>query len=261
MLETFSILKARWQEVLLIVGLQGVAQYAIMHMTGTDEKTITSDTVALTAMIYSFGFVVVKLLSLGFARTSFTDGPMQWNPWPLMKIGHHFFWRVVGFEILVYSIIILLSIPLALVAKAVFYSQAEVSQELMMKLVPICMGPAMLVMARPFIFGPANILVTNAGIGEAYSYLRYFSMRRHGKLLAVYTAWIILYALPSTLMAYGTQRVASIAALPCVLAITLLSIVLYVGAVKGAAKVYLTMQDDAARAESKATDTVEEDKI
>jgi hypothetical protein len=113
----------------------------------------------------------------------------------------------------------------------------------MMKLAPLCLAPALLLLARPFLFGPANILVANARIGEAYSFLRYFSVFQKPKLLAAYVMWIIATIFPTALMAFGYEKWATPLALPSVALVTLFSVIIYVSAARAVAQVYLGMQD------------------
>ena len=230
-----------------------------MQLAGDDTAKLTSDILFLVLTINAFSFVITTLLTLGFARTSVTEGSLRHNPWPLMKIGYEFFWRVLGFKCTVYVLAVLISIPLAVIATAIFYSGQEPTQAMMMKIVPLCLVPSLLLLARPFLFGPANILVTNAGIRDAYSYLSYFRMQRYGTLFAVYFAWIAASVLPSVLAAHGMQQWVLVAALPCTTVETLLSIVLYVGAAKGAADVYRSMQEETSDTQADQTTTTHEE--
>ena len=103
MLNTFYILRSRWQEVLLIVGLQAASGFAFMQamQSAQSDNAGNSDILPFAVLLFVTFSVVAKMLSLGFARTSFTDGPMHYEPWTLLKIGYHYFWRIIGFELLV----------------------------------------------------------------------------------------------------------------------------------------------------------------
>ena len=108
--KTLAILKARWPEVALIIGIPLLAmllEKLLLKAGAKSTLTIYSATLFLPLL---FSLISI-LLRLGFLRTLYLEGTKRQSPFILLRIGAHFFWRmfVLG---MIYT---LLLIPLFLI--------------------------------------------------------------------------------------------------------------------------------------------------
>ncbi len=91
--ETIAILKARWPEVLLIMGIHLLSAWGnslSLRVTEMDPLMVLIMTVCALALA-----VVTALLWVGFLRTVHLEGPKQQFPLDLLRVGKIFFWRTV----------------------------------------------------------------------------------------------------------------------------------------------------------------------
>jgi hypothetical protein len=243
MLTTFRILRIRWQEVLLIVGLQAASGFAFMQAikNGGSDKADTAGIVPFAAFLFVIFAVAAKMLSLGFARTSFTDGPLHYEPWPLLKIGHHYFWRIIGFELLIGLITTSIMIGLCMILMLKGTNPETMPKEQMNISMLYCLAIAMLLMAKPMLFGPAAILVTDCGVFGAFGWLSWLRLFAAKKLLAIYGAWVAMILAPNVIARYGKEAFVDNYAVMAGFAVFggVLTLTIYVMAVKAVGEVYL----------------------
>ena len=87
--ETLAILKARWLEATLIIGLMLLPIFGI-H---SDNRILIS--------IAALGIFSLRIIiTAGFLRTVYLEQEKRQSLLDLMQIGKHFFWRLLGFIIL-----------------------------------------------------------------------------------------------------------------------------------------------------------------
>ena len=94
--KTLAILKARWPEVTLIVGLYALVElsYGLFNFAEPDVTKIFF----LPSILFILSLTIVSMiLSYGFLRTIHLEGPKEQTPMHLLKTGKHFFWRMVLF--------------------------------------------------------------------------------------------------------------------------------------------------------------------
>ena len=92
--ETLAILKTRWLEATLIIGL-GFLPNLLKH-----TFRIYSDLRVLVSLVAMSIFLVVAIVSIGFLRTVYLEQDKRQPLLELMRIGKHFFWRFFVFGIL-----------------------------------------------------------------------------------------------------------------------------------------------------------------
>jgi hypothetical protein len=103
----FEILKARWPEVTIIIGIGVLAQfinmsYLIWHRTGTLTSTIRT-------LGYFLFIIIAFLLNIGFRRTFYLEGQRRQSPVVLLQEGRNFFWRLFILGLIYWFALILLN--------------------------------------------------------------------------------------------------------------------------------------------------------
>ena len=97
--KTLAILKARWPEVTLIMGL-----YALAVLSNNLFQAIRGDlarTFILLYMLFSLTvMVVLTILNFGFMRTVYLQGQERQKPIVLLRKGRDFFSRIFGFGLI-----------------------------------------------------------------------------------------------------------------------------------------------------------------
>jgi hypothetical protein len=242
MLGTLHILRARWQEVLLIVGLQAASGFAFMQaMKSGGSETEAVEILPFAALLFVIFAVVAKMLAIGFARTSFTDGPLHYEPWPLLKIGHHYFWRIVGFELFIGLITASVVVGLYMLTMIGGANPEAMNKEQMSTAMLYCATGGILLMAKPMLFGPAAILVTDCGIFGAFGWLSWLRIFKAKMLLAAYVVWIATALAPSFIAHYGGRAFVDNYIVMAGFAIVagVLTLIIYVTTVKAVGEVYI----------------------
>lgn len=242
MLKTLHILRTRWQEVLLIVGLQAAGGFAFMQTIKSGDGDAGADaTLPFAALLFVTFAIIAKILALGFARTSFTDGSLHYEPWPLLKIGYHYFWRILGFELLVGLITASVVVGLYMLTMLNGTNPEMMSKEQISIIMLYCAAGGILLMAKPMLFGPAAILVTDCGVLGAFGWLSWLRLFEAKKLLAIYVVWVATALAPSFIAQYGGQTFVNNYAVMAGFSIAagVLTLIIYVAAVKTVGDVYI----------------------
>jgi hypothetical protein len=227
---------------LLIVGLQAAGGFAFMQaMKGDGSDPGAAEGLPFAAFLFVMFAVVAKMLALGFARTSFTDGPLHYEPWPLLKIGHHYFWRIIGFELLIGLITVSVVVGLYMLSMLGGTNPETMSKEQISTIMLYCAAGGILLMAKPMLFGPAAILVTDCSVFGAFGWMSWLRLFEAKKLLATYVVWVATALAPSFIAQYGGRAIVDNYAVMAGFSIAagVLTLVIYVTAVKTVGEVYL----------------------
>lgn len=95
--KTLSILKARWPEVTLIMGLYLLIMLLYYPLFGSvARRLLTPDKFALLALPMSYLLLAISAtLRFGFLRTVYLQGNQRSSPLTLLRTGIYFLWRMV----------------------------------------------------------------------------------------------------------------------------------------------------------------------
>ncbi len=108
--QAYKILRNRWPEVALLLGLDILAQIIVKTMvSGDGEQLAQSNFIFLNSLILLAFAIISSLLRLGFLRTVYLEGEKPQLPITLLKTGKHFLGRMVGLA-LIYGVFLLLVI-------------------------------------------------------------------------------------------------------------------------------------------------------
>lgn len=92
--ETLAILKARWHEVTLIIGLWFLHRLIVLTLRTYPDITTLVSFVTISISLF------ILVVSTGFLRTVYLEQDKRQSLPDLMRIGKHFFWRILGVGIL-----------------------------------------------------------------------------------------------------------------------------------------------------------------
>ena len=183
MFDVTKVLKHRWAEVLLIVGLETAAGYAMLQLPIGQKPTAEDLAVTpLAALLFVTFWVVSNLLLLGFLRTSFSDGPMRYEPHNLLKIGYHYFWRMVGVSLIIGAIVAIFIAAFIALAKATLYNNSEIPATA----INVCVVIATILLVKPTLLAPAAIVVLDCGLGHAFAAIRHLKLLGAPRMLGLF---------------------------------------------------------------------------
>ena len=191
--KTLAILKARWPEVALIIGLNILSVFfnKLFRTAGPDSMSM----LFLIPIVFLLLLMVVStMLRLGFLRTVYLQGQTRQLPLVLLKIGKHFFWRMVGLGLLYMIAYFILAWLIFLIVKQLisidttFFQTAKVAR----LAYQLFFVPAMLILIKPVLLMPALIVVLDCGI------LKSFKLLKQCKLLDA-KELVILFFVPMAL--------------------------------------------------------------
>jgi len=187
--QTLAILKARWPEVILLIGLTVLLPFLSKLLT---KLKIDS---ALSSTVLSVGFllpltVIITMLRSGFLRTVYLEGQQRQTIAVLLRTGLPFFWRMIGLGLL-------FAIP--------FLTVMLLSTRLVGK--PTAPGQLVtsIILMKFILLLPALVIVLDCRVFESFKFLKKCRLRNAGTLIVLFCfkmAFPYLWMFSRTL--YGT---------------------------------------------------------
>jgi len=248
--KTLAILKARWPEVTLIVGLYALAVLSrSLFRAARPNLTKTLILLRIPFSLFSLSLMVFSIiLNYGFLRTAYLEGRKRQTPMALLKKGKHFFWRMVGFGLIcvvpyfILAWLIFLIIQYFTFIDTGFFETAKVTPWLYQ----LCFIAPMLILIKVVLFIPALILVLDCGIFESFKFLRKCKLLDSRELVALFCLKMVLLPFlwvflqipynPATTSQYILRSVPTV--ISCVLGLTIA-----VTAVRFVASLHLVYDD------------------
>ena len=190
---TLEILKARWPEVTLIVGLYALA--VLSNNLFRAARPYSTKTLILLCTPFSLTLIVGStILNYGFLRTVYLEGQKGQTPMTLLKKGKHFFWRMVGFG-LIYLIpyfilawLIFLMIKYFTSINTGFFETGKVTPWLYQ----LCFIAPTLILIKLVLFVPALIFVLDCRVFESFNFLRKCRLLDSRELIALFCLRMVL---------------------------------------------------------------------
>jgi len=193
---TLAILKARWPEVTLIVGLYALAVLSNnLFRAARPDLTKTLILLRIPFSLFSLTLMVVStILNYGFLRTVYLEGQKGQTPMALLKKGRSFFWRMIGFGLPFTIAYFILSWRIFLIIK--YFTSIEIGFFETAKVTPwlyqLCFIAPMLILIKVVLFIPALILVLDCGIFESFKFLRKCKLLDSRELVALFCLRMVL---------------------------------------------------------------------
>jgi hypothetical protein len=196
--KTLAILKARRPEVTLIVGLYTLVELSHSLFGFTEPDVDVTKTSFLPSILFILSLTVVAMiLSYGFLRTVYLEGPKEQTPMYLLKTGKHFFWRMVGFGFIFAGLYFLLTVLIFSITK--YFTSTETGFIESAKSAPLlyqlCSTATMLIMIKVSLFIPALILVLDCRVVNSFKLLSKFKLFESKELVALFCLSTIIHLL------------------------------------------------------------------
>ena len=175
--KTLAILKNRWPEVTLIIGLNILL--ALSNKLFPIENSGSASIFTLSFFIFTMALIVIwSILNFGFQRTVYLEADRQQQPMVLLKTGRRFFWRMFRLGLLwlpIYCILIWLTFlvtkPLTSVNTG-FFETATLSP----LLYQFYFTAPSLILIKPLLLIPAIIIVLDCKVLEGFKYLKRYRL-------------------------------------------------------------------------------------
>ena len=170
--KTLAILKARWPEVILIVGIQALAMFGNTLLPKLAEVNSLLMLAIISCMLWLT--LISVLLPVGFLRTVHLEGPKRQYPLDLLRIGKRFFWRIIRLGLLWLPVYLLLAWMIFMVVKrpevtdAGFLKTAETDPVVFC----CCFAVTRLILIKPVLLILPIIIVTDCRISTSFELLK-----------------------------------------------------------------------------------------
>jgi hypothetical protein len=185
--KTLAILKARRPEVALIVGLYTLVElsHSLFNFTEAD----LTKTFFLPSIFFVLSMAIISMiLYYGFLRTVHLEGPKEQTPMDLLKMGKHFFWRMVGFGFIYAGLYFILTVLIFSITK--YFTSTNTGFFESAKSAPwlyrLCSTAAMLIMIKVSLFIPALIVVLDCRVINSFKLLSKFKLFKSKELVALF---------------------------------------------------------------------------
>ncbi len=194
--KTLAILKARWSEVTLIVGLYALVElsYSLFNFA---EPDVTKPLFLPSILFILSLTIVTMILSYGFLRTIHLEGPKEQTPMDLLKTGKHFFWRMVLFGFVYAGLYFILTVLVFSITK--YFTSTKTGFIETAKSAPwlyqLCSTAAMLIMMKISLFVPALILVLDCRVVNGFKLLSGFKLFKSKELVALFCLSTMIHLL------------------------------------------------------------------
>ncbi len=200
--ETLAILKARWPEVIVIVGLSFLARFLpVLPVYLVAKRFLTPRMFYLLYALICILFVVVlTTLRCGFLRTVYLEGQKRHSPLVLLQVGIHFLWRMIvlgGLYSLPFLMLIFLNryVIVKLVTPASLSHTSFWIDRLFYIIVNI-------VFVKLILFIPALVIVLDCKTFESFKFLKFYKLSDAKKLVILYCVIIAIDLFASILSLY-----------------------------------------------------------
>lgn len=191
MRQVYEILKVRWPEAVMLIGLYTGASVLYQHLAGQFEPTSGGDgpqmpwgpsfLLGLGSMIL---FIVLQMQIWGFLRTAALQPTEPRSPMELLRTGSPFFWRLLGFQVLFFlALLFVASVVITLLGILIFRQHAV--RDLPVWLHSLSFFLSFLLLLKPFVLMPAMVLVYEYRLSEAFFAMQGLSFFRMPRALVV----------------------------------------------------------------------------
>lgn len=200
--KTLAILKARWPEVTVIVGLPLLAQF--LHILSgylTTKQFLTPNTLnLLRVLIIILLPVVLTVLRCGFLRTVYLEGQKRQSIWYLLRAGVHFLWRMIVLGALY-------GIPfVALILISYYIIVRLVSPKSLSQVIPwiyqLYFVAAHIIFIKLLLCIPALVIVLDCRTFDSFRFLKFCRLSKARALIILYCINIAISLFLSILSRY-----------------------------------------------------------
>jgi len=189
--ETLKILKARWPEVVLIIGLTVLLPF--LRKLPTKLKYHSAlNLIFLPIFLLLALMVITTMLYCGFIRTVYLEGQKRQAIPVLLRTGLHFLWRIIVLGSL-YGIPLLTLMLLSthLVARRVESGETDTVQNIFL-IHQLLVSVIRIILMKFIIFIPALVIVLDCGAFESFKFIKKCRLSDAKELIALFCFQIAL---------------------------------------------------------------------
>lgn len=202
--KTLAILKARWPEVILIIGFITLLLFLSKLLTKLKHDSALNLTVL--AAWFSLALTVVSVtLRLGFLRTVYLEGQKRQSIAVLLRTGFHFLWRMIVLGSLYFIPLLMLTfLSTRLAARRVAPGETDILHNIFLirRLLVLVIT---IILMKFILLIPALVIVLDCRAFESFKFLKKCRLRDAGELIVLFCfnmAFPYLWMFSRTL--YGT---------------------------------------------------------
>ncbi len=185
--KTLSILKARWPEVVLIIGL-GILSLFVNKLILIVQPKVTPMQVLIDLGYLLLVWLILIMLTVGFQRTVYLEGDQRQSPIVLLRVGKHFFWRIVGLGLLFLITCFILAWLIFLIIK--YFTPIDTGFLETAKVTPwlyqLCFIAPRLILIKVVLFIPALIIVLDCRVFKSFKFLKLCKLLEAKELLVLF---------------------------------------------------------------------------
>ncbi len=198
--KTIAILKARWPEVILIIGLTILLPFLSKLLTKLKPDSALS--LAVLASCFRLALMVITIvLRLGFLRTVYLEGQKRQSIPVLLRTGIHFLWRMIVLGLLYFIPLLTLTLlSTRLVGKPTTPGETDILHNIFLLVLVIN-----IILMKFILLLPALVIVLDCRVIESFKFLKKCRLRDAGELIVLFCfkmAFPYLWMFSRTL--YGT---------------------------------------------------------
>ncbi len=198
--KTLTILKARWPEVALIIGLTILLPFLSKLLTKLKHDSALSLT-ALAACFQLALMVIRTMLRSGFLRTVYLEGQKRQTIAVLLRTGLPFFWRMIVLGLLyLIPLLTLTLLSTRLVGKPTAPGETDILHNISLLVLVIN-----IILMKFILLLPALVIVLDCRAFESFKFLKKCRLRDAGGLIVLFCFQMVfpyLWMFSRTL--YGT---------------------------------------------------------
>lgn len=192
--KTLAILRTRWPEAVLIIGL-GFVPNLLNHIL-----RIHSNLRMLVSFVGIGIFLLVTIISAGFLRTLYLEQDKRQSLHSLMQIGKHFLWRLLGFSILCgLAVMLFVWLLHTIIANTLSNATFPFANQIGFTFIT-------LIFAKLVLLIPAIIIVLDCRLSESFGLMWKVNLLKAKPLLMIFLIQMIV--LPYLLLFFPNFRAA-----------------------------------------------------
>lgn len=175
--KTLAVFKARWPEVTFIIGLSVLASVIskLRLLIPLTKESPLQLAVFVACLIVGIPIAVIAgLVMVGFQRTFYIERQTRQSLITLLRVGKHFFWRLIGFGLLCLPAFLILGALSFLLIKSFVTIQTgswETSQ-ITPRTYGLCFTLAVLILIKPLLLTVPLIVVLDCRIYTSLKLLK-----------------------------------------------------------------------------------------
>jgi len=185
--KTLQILKARWPEIILIIGLTVFLPFSRKLLTKLKQDSALNLIVLPTCFLLAL-MVITIVLRLGFLRTVYLEGQKRQSIPVLLRTGIHFLWRMIVLGLLYFIPLFTLTLlSTRLVGKPTAPGETYILHNIFLLVLVIN-----IVLMKFILLLPALVIVLDCRAFESFKFLKKCRLRDARELITLFCFQIAL---------------------------------------------------------------------